>query len=164
VAGGEISVKKYVVKLGAEERERLEAMICAGKHPAQSLTRARILLEADVSEAGEGWSDSTISAALDTSINNIGRTRRRLVEEGLEAALTRKYNPNSARPRIFDGAAEAKLIALTCSPAPEGFARWSLRLLEEKVVELNIVEKASDNTIGRTLKKTSSSPTAIGNG
>ena len=69
-----------------------------------------------------------------------------------------------ARPRIFDGAAEAKLIALTCSPAPEGFARWSLRLLEEKVVELNIVEKASDNTIGRTLKKTSSSPTAIGNG
>ena len=125
MAGGEISVKKYVVKLGAEERERLEAMICAGKHPAQSLTRARILLKADVSEAGEGWSDSTISAALDTSINNIGRTRRRLVEEGLEAALTRKYNPNSARPRIFDGAAEAKLIALTCSPAPEGFARWS---------------------------------------
>ena len=141
-----------------------QAMICAGKHPAQSLTKARILLKADVSEAGEGWSDSAISAALDTSINNIGRTRRRLVEEGMAAALTRKYNPNSARPRTFDGAAEAKLIALTCSPATEGFARWSLRLLEEKVVELNIVEKASDNTIGRTLKKTSSSPTAIGNG
>ena len=153
MAGREISVKKYVVKLSAEEREQLEAMICAGKHPAQSLTKARILLKADVSEAGEGWSDSAISAALDTSINNIGRTRRRLVEEGMAAALTRKYNPNSARPRIFDGAAEAKLIALTCSPAPEGFARWSLRLLEEKVVELNIVEKASDNTIGRTSKK-----------
>src|SRR5271165_527714 len=73
VAGREISVKKYVVKLSAEERERLEAMICAGKHPAQSLTKARILLKADVSEAGEGWSDSAISAALDTSINNIGR-------------------------------------------------------------------------------------------
>src|SRR5271157_3992010 len=101
VAGREISVKKYVVKLTAEERERLEAMICAGKHPAQSLTRARILLKADLSEAGEGWSDSTISAALDTNIN-IGCTRRRLVEEGLEAALTRRYNPNSARPRIFD--------------------------------------------------------------
>ena len=150
MAGREISVKKYVVKLSAEERERLEAMICAGKHPAQSLTKARILLKADVSEAGEGWSDSAISAALDTSINNISRTRRRLVEEGIAAALTRKYNPNSARSRIFDGVAEAKLIALTCSPAPEGFARWSLRLLEEKVVELNIVEKASDNTIGRT--------------
>jgi Homeodomain-like domain len=76
----------------------------------------------------------------------------RVVEEGFEATLSRKYNPNSARPRIFDGATEAKLIALVCSPALEGFARWSLRLLEEKVVELHIVEKASDNTIGRTLK------------
>jgi hypothetical protein len=164
VAGKEIAVKKYVVRLSGEERERLEALVRAGKSPAQLLTKARILLKADVSEAGEGWSDSAISVALDTSINNIGRLRRRLVEEGLEAALKRKHNPNSARTRIFDGAAEAKLIALTCSPAPEGFARWSLRLLEEKVVELNIVEKASDNTIGRTLKKTSSSPTAIGNG
>jgi hypothetical protein len=83
-------------------------------------------------EAGEGWSDSAISSALDTSINNVGRTRRRLVDKGFEAVLTREYNPNSAPPRIFDRAAEAKLIALTCSPAPEGFARWSLRLLEEK--------------------------------
>jgi transposase len=164
VAGKEIAVKKYVVRLSAEERERLEAMTSAGKHPAQLLTKARLLLKADVSEAGEGWSDSAISEALDTSINTIGRTRRRLVEEGFEATLSRKYNPNSARPRIFDGVAEAKLIALTCSPAPDGFARWSLRLLEEKVVELNIVEKASDNTIGRTLKKTLSNLTATGNG
>jgi hypothetical protein len=164
VAGKELAVKKYVVKLTADERERLDALTQAGKRPAQLLTKARILLKADVSEAGEGWSDSAISTALDTSINNVGRTRRRLVEEGLEAALSHKYNPNSARPRIFDGAAEAKLIALACSPAPAGFARWSLRLLEEKVVELNIVEKASDNTIGRTLKKTSSNLTAIDNG
>ena len=120
---------------------------------AQPLTRARILLKADVSDAGEGWSDSAISAALDTSVNNVARTRQQLVEEGFEATLRRKYNPNSARPRIFDGAAEAKLIALACSPAPEGFARWTLRLLEEKVVERSIVERASDNTIGRTLKK-----------
>jgi hypothetical protein len=164
VVGKEIAVKKYVVKLSAEERERLEALVRAGKSPAQLLTRARILLKADASEAGEGWSDSAISEALDTSINNIGRLRRQLVEEGFETTLSRKYNPNSARPRIFDGAAEAKLIALTCSPAPEGFARWSLRLLEEKVVELNIVEKASDNTIGRTLKKMLSNRIAIGNG
>jgi poly-gamma-glutamate capsule biosynthesis protein CapA/YwtB (metallophosphatase superfamily) len=164
VAGKELAVKKYVVKLTADERERLDALTQAGKRPGQLLTKARILLKADVSEAGEGWSDSAISTALDTSINNVGRTRRRLVEEGLEAALSHKYNPNSARPRIFDGAAEAKLIALACSPAPAGFARWSLRLLEEKVVELNIVEKASDNTIGRTLKKTSSNLTAIDNG
>ena len=164
MAKKEITVKKYVVKLSGEERERLEARIHAGKSSARMLTRARILLKADVSEAGEGWSDSAISAALDTSVNNVARTRQQLVEEGFEATLSRKYNPNLARPRIFDGAAEAKLIALACSPAPEGFARWSLRLLEEKVVELNIVEKASDNTIGRTLKKTLLNRTAGGNG
>ena len=156
--------KKYVVKLGAEERDRLEAVINSGKRSAQLITKARILLKADTSDAGEGWSDREIATALDTSVNTVGSARRQLVEEGFEAALVRKYNPNSARPRIFDGAREAKLIALACSPAPEGFARWSLRLLEEKVVELNIVEKASDNTIGRTLKKTLSNPTAIGNG
>jgi hypothetical protein len=155
----EIAVKKYVVKLSAEERDRLEAMVRAGKNSAQILTRARILLKADVSDAGEGWSDSVIATALDTSINNVARTRQQLVEEGFEATVKRKYNPSSARPRIFDGAAEAKVIALACSPAPEGFARWSLRLLEEKVVELNIVDdKASDNTIGRTLKKHSQTP------
>jgi hypothetical protein len=164
VAKKEIAVKKYVVRLSGEERERLVAMIRAGKTSAQILTRARILLKADVSDDGEGWSDSAIAAALDTSVNNVARARQHLVEEGFEATLKRKYNPNSARPRIFDGAAEAKLIALACSPAPEGFARWSLRLLEEKVVELSIVGKASDNTIGRTLKKTFSNPTAIGNG
>src|SRR6202007_2141226 len=143
---------------------RLEALIHVGKSSARMRTRARILLKADVSEAGEGWSDSAIAAGLDTCVNNVARTRQLLVEEGFEATLVRKYNPNSARPRIFDGATEAKLIALACSPAPEGFARWSLRLLEEKVVELNNVEKASDNTIGRTLKKTLSNPIAIGNG
>ena len=110
------------------------------------------------------WSDSRIAAALDTSIATIERTRRQLVEEGFEAVLTRKHNPNSARPRIFDGAAEAKLIALTLSPAPEGFARWRLRLLEEKVVELHIVDHASDNTIGRTLKKTFSNRISSSNG
>ena len=153
MAGKKIAVKKYVVRLDAEERDRLNELIRKGKRSAQLLTKARVLLKADVSDAGEGWSDSRIAAALDTSIATIERTRRQLVEEGFEAVLTRKYNPNSARPRIFDGAAEAKLIALTLSPAPEGFARWSLRLLEEKVVELHIVDHASDNTIGRTLKK-----------
>jgi transposase len=117
-----------------------------------------------VSELGEGWSDSAIAVALDTGIATVERTRRQLVEEGYPAVLKRKYNPNSARPRVFDGAAEAKLIALTLSPAPEGFARWTLRLLEEKVVELNIVEKASDNTIGRTLKKTFSNRISSSNG
>jgi transposase len=164
VAGKEIAVKKYVVRLDVEERDRLNELIRKGKRSAQLLTKARILLKADVSDAGEGWSDSAIAGALDTSIATVERTRRQLVEEGFEAVLTRKYNPKSAPPRIFDGAAEAKLIALTLSPAPEGFARWSLRLLEEKVVERHIVERASDNTIGRTLKKTVSNRISGSNG
>jgi transposase len=149
----EAAVKKYVVRLSAEERQTLAALISKGKHPAALVLKARILLKADVSEAGEGWSDSRIVKALDVSPATIYRTRQRLVEEGFEAVLARKHSPNSARPRIFDGAAEAKLIALMCSP-PKGRAKWTLRLLEDTVVELNIVARASDNTIGRTLKKT----------
>jgi poly-gamma-glutamate capsule biosynthesis protein CapA/YwtB (metallophosphatase superfamily) len=164
VAGKEIAVKKYVVRLSAEERQKLSEFIRSGKRSAQLLTKARILLKADVSDAGEGWSDSKIAMALDTSVANVERTRRQLVEEGLEAVLTRKYNPRCAPRRIFDGVAEAKLIALACGPAPEGYARWTLSLLEQKLVELNIVEKASDNTIGRTLKKTFSSRISGSNG
>ena len=160
----QIAVKKYVVELSDTERERLNTLIHRGKHPARQLTKARILLKADASEAGEGWSDSRIAAALDTSIDTVARTRQQLVEEGFESVLTRKHSPASARPRIFDGAAEAKLIALACSKPPKGRARWTLQLLEEAVVELNIVERASDNTIGRTLKKTRSGPTCNGNG
>ena len=164
MAGKKNAVKKYVVRLSAEEREQIASMLRSGKRAAQLLTKARILLKADVSEAGEGWSDSKIAAALDTSVANVERTRRQLVEEGFEAVLTRKYNPRCAPRRIFDGVAEAKLIALACGPAPEGYARWTLSLLEKKVVELNIVEKASDNTIGRTLKKTFSSRISSSNG
>jgi hypothetical protein len=116
--------------------------------------KARILLKADASEAGEAWSDGEIAEALDTSTDTIARTRQQLVEGGLDAALTRKHSPNSARKRIFDGAAEAKLIALACSAPPKGRKRWTLALLETAVVQLNIVDRASDNTIGRTLKKT----------
>jgi transposase len=160
----QVAVKRYVVKLSAAERERLNTLIHLGKHPARQLTKARILLKADASEAGEGWSDSQIAAALDTSIDTVARTRQQLVEEGFEAVLVRKHSPASARPRIFDGAAEAKLIALACSEPPKGRKRWTLQLLEEHVVALNIVERASDNTIGRTLKKTLSSLTCKSNG
>jgi len=153
VAAREIAVKKYVVKLTDDERKRLDTLIGSGKHSAQRLTKARILLKADASDAGEGWSDSRIASALDTSLATVARTRQQLVEEGFDAVLTRKHSPWSARPRIFDGAKEAKLIALACSEPPKGHTRWTLRLLEDKVVELNIVGRASDNTIGRTLKK-----------
>jgi hypothetical protein len=150
----EAEVKKYIVRLSADEREKLGSLIHKGKHPAARVLKARILLKADVSDAGEGWSDGRIVKALNTSLSTVFRARRQLVEEGFAAVLTRKHSPNSARRRIFDGAAEAKLIALACSPPPKGRARWTLVLLEDKVVELNIVERASDNTIGRTLKKT----------
>ena len=153
----ESAVKKYIVTLSGAEREQLTALIHSGKHPAQKLLKARILLKADTSQGGEGWSDSQIAVALQTSVDTVARTRQRLVEEGLEAALIRKHSRNSARRRIFDGAAEARLIALACSKPPAGRARWTLQLLEEAVVELKIVERASDNTIGRTLKKTLSS-------
>jgi hypothetical protein len=128
------------------------------------LLRARILLKADASEAGPGWPDRDIAAALDTSIDTVAKARQLLVEEGLDGALTRKHSPASARRRIFDGAAEAKWIALACSAPPSGRTRWTLELLEEAVVELKIVDRASDNTIGRILKKTRSSLTCESNG
>ncbi len=164
MAAKEISVKKYVVRLSGEEREQLEAMIRKGKSPAQRLLKARILLKADVSEAGEGWSDSHIIGALDTSPSTVYRVRKQLVEEGMEAVLSRTQRARPAVARIFDGEKEAKLIALACSKPPKGRARWTLRLLENKVVELGIVDRASDSTIGRTLKKTLSSPIAESNG
>lgn len=158
MATGDKSVKRYVVRLDGEEREQLETLIRKGKSPAQRLLKARILLKADVSEAGDGWSDSRIIAALETSASMVYRVRKQLVEEGLEAVLSRKPRATPAVPPIFDGEKEAKLIALACSKPPKGRARWTLRLLEHKVVELNLVARASDSTIGRVLKKHSQAP------
>jgi biotin operon repressor len=126
-----------VVKLSDDEQERLDALTHMGKHSARMLTKARILLKADTSEAGEGWSGSRIAEALDTSTDTVARTHQQLVEEGFEAVLVRKHSPASARPRIFDGASEAKLIApgMAYSPPPQGSKRWTLQLLEEAVVE-----------------------------
>jgi transposase len=164
MAAKEISVKKYVVRLSDEEREQLETLIRKGKSPARRLLKARILLKADVSEAGEGWSDSRIIKALETSVSMVYRVRRQLVEEGFEAVLNRKQRATPAVARIFDGEKEAKLIALACSKPPKGRVRWTLRLLENKVVDLGIVDRASDSTIGRALKKTFFSPIADSNG
>jgi hypothetical protein len=148
MAAKEISVKRYVVRLSADEREQLEVLIRKGKSPAQRLLKARILLK-----AGEGWSDSRIIKALETSPSMVYRVRKQLVEEGFEAVLSRKQRATPAVARIFDGEKEAKLIALACSKPPKGRVRWTLRLLENKVVELGIVDRASDSTIGRALKK-----------
>ena len=154
MAGKDIAVKKYVVRLSEQERGQLQALVRKGKGPARRLLKARILLKADVSEGGPGWSDSKIIAALDTSASMLYRVRKQLVEEGFEAVLSRKQRATPAVARIFDGEKEAKLIALACSKPPKGRARWTLRLLENKVVELGIVDRASDSTIHRTLKKT----------
>ena len=114
------AIKKYVVKLSFEEWEQLNTLIHKGKHRAGQLMKARILLKADASEAGEAWSDGQIAEALDTSIDTIARTRQQLVEGGIDAALTRKHSPNSARKRIFDGVGEAKLIAFGVFFAAQG--------------------------------------------
>jgi len=164
MAGKENAVKKYVVRLSSDEREQLEILIRKGKGPARRLLKARILLKANVSERGPEWSDSRIIAALDTTASMVYRVRKQLVEEGFEAVLSRKQRATPAVPRIFDGEKEAKLIALACSKPPKGRARWTLRLLENKVVELGIVDHASDSTIGRTLKKTVSSRIAASAG
>src|SRR3984893_7845162 len=158
MAAKEIIVKKYVVRLSGKEREQLAALTRKGRAPAQRLMKARILLKADASEAGEAWSDNQIIEALETSTSMVYRVRKQLVEEGLEAVLSRKPRAAPAVPRIFDGEKEAKLIALACSKPPKGRARWTLRLLEKKVVELQIVDRASDSTIGRALKKHSPAP------
>ncbi len=152
------AVKKYEVRLSADERAELEALIGKGKSPARRLLKARILLKADVSQAGSGWSDSQIIEALETNASMVYRVRKQLVEEGFEAVLRRKQRATPAVPRIFDGEKEAKLIALACSKPPKGRARWTLRLLETKVVEFGIVDRASDSTIGRVLKKHSQAP------
>jgi hypothetical protein len=144
----------YVVKLRAKERKQLEAIARTGRSSARKQIRVRILLHADVGEAGSKWTDKRIAQALGCCEDLCHRVRKRYVQAGLEAAVARKKRETPPVPPIFDGEKEARLIALACSPPPEGHAGWSLRLLENKVVELHIVEKASDNTIGRILKKT----------
>ena len=125
MASKDISVKKYVVRLSGAEREQLETLLRKGKSPARRLLKARILLKADVSEGCAGWSDSRIIRALDTSPSMVYRVRQQLVEEGLEAVLSRKQRATPAVARIFDGEKEAKLIALACSKPPKGRARWT---------------------------------------
>ena len=147
-------MKKYIVKLSQQEREELQGLIATGKSSARKLMHARILLKADESEEGPGWKDEQICEALEVSPSTIGRVRQRFVEEGTEAALSRR--PGSGyRELKIDGEKEAHLIALTCSQAPEGQRRWTLRLLAGKMVELEYLDSLSYETVRQTLKKTS---------
>lgn len=145
--------KKYIVRLTDEEREQLTALLSKGKAAARKLTRARVLLKADAD--GPGWPDEKIAEALDVGRRTVENIRKRLVEEGLEAALNRKKRCRPPREKILDGEKEAKLIAVACGRPPEGRKRWTLRLLSDRLVELDIVEAVSYETVRRTLKKTS---------
>ena len=161
---GTVRGQTYVVKLGEVERSRLEDLIRKGKSAARVQLKARILLHADAGKAGPAWNDVRISEALGTYPVMCGRVRKQWTQKGVEGVLGRKRRITPPVAAIFDGEKEAKLIALACSKPPEGRARWTLRLLESKVVELAIVERASDNTIGHVLKKTGLSLTSSSNG
>ena len=154
-------MKKYVVELTEDERRDLYGLISTGSAPARMLNRARILLKADEGKHAEGEPllDRQIAPMLETSTATVQRVRERFCRQGLDAALERSA-PDRLYERSFDGRAEARLIALACSQAPEGRDRWSLRLLAEKAVELGIVQEVSHETVRKTLKKTNCAPTS----
>jgi transposase len=143
---------KYVVRLTEDERQALEGLLSAKRIAADRALRARILLKADLD--GDAWTDTEIADAFEVGVSTIHRLRQRLVEEGFEAALSRRPM-SSKRPTKLDGAQEARLIAIACGAAPEGRARWTLRLLADKLVELEIVDSIGTETVRQTLKKTS---------
>jgi transposase len=142
---------KYVVRLTEEERQSLQALVSKKRVAADRALRARILSKADVD--GDACSDTEIADTLDVGLSTIHRLRQRLVEEGLEAALSRRPM-SSKRPTKLDGAQEARLIAIACGPAPEGRARWTLKLLADRLVELEVVDSIGTETVRQTLKKT----------
>ena len=151
--------KLYPVLLEQDQRETLMSLISSGRESARKLTRARILLKADVSEGAPAYADKQIREALEVSLATIERTRKTFALEGLTAALTPKKRSQPPRQK-FDGDKEAHLIVLACSDPPEGYARWTLRLLAEKMVELNHFSSISHESIRQVLKKTNSIPGA----
>ena len=148
-------MKRYVVELTAEEQEELVQLVSKGKAAARKITHARVLLQANESKNGSAWTDNQISDAFGIHTNTIHDIRRRFVEDGLEAALVRKKQERPSRKCIVDGEIEAHLIALRCGKPPQGKGRWNLRLLADRLVELEIVPSISHETVRQTLKKMS---------
>lgn len=146
-------MKRYIVTLTDEERAELEAMLAGGKASALKQAHARILLKADVSSGGPGWSDSKIAEAVEVGTATVERVRKRFVEQGFEAALARRPQERPSRPKTLDGRAEARLIALACSPPPGGRKAWTMQLLADRLVELEVVPAVCDETVRRCLKK-----------
>jgi transposase len=148
--------KKYLVTRTAEERTALHELIAKGMGAARRLVHARILLKADQSADGPAWKDDAIAAAVEVGTATVERVRRRFVEHGFEAALDPYFVEHpQPRARKLDGEQEARLVTLACSAPPQGRARWSLRLLADRLVELEVVEAISYETVRRTLKQTS---------
>lgn len=148
---------KYIVRLTAEERAELDELIRTGKRAASVIIHARILLKADAGAGGPGWDDERIAEAVECGASTVYRVRQAFVEEGLTAALFRK-KPTGRQYRKLDGAQEAHLIALACGAPPAGRNHWTLRLLADRLVELDGVESISPECVRMTLKKTNSSP------
>ena len=149
--------KKYRVQLNMEERQELKGLVSRGRAAAYKQTHARILLLGDEAQEGGAMKDEEIARSLQIGSATVGRVRRRCVEEGVEAAVGRKEQLRR-RQRKLDGSGEAHLIALACGEAPEGRADWTLQLLADRLVECEIVESISTETVRQTLKKTNSSP------
>lgn len=148
-------MKKYVVELTREERQQLEGLVQKGRVAGYKIRHAQMLLKADEGQHGPGWPDTQVAQAFGAHVTTVERLRKRLVEEGLEAALERHKRQNYTHK--LDGDAEAHLIAIACSQPPEGRARWTLRLLADRLVALSVVDRLSHMTVSRTLKKTNSS-------
>jgi transposase len=150
----DVAMKKvFVVRLTETERSELDALVRKGKGAALTIARARVLLKADQGKDGEAQTDAQIAEALSVAAKTVFNVRRRWVEEGLEASLHRKKQDCPSRSRKLDGRAEAKLVATCCGPAPQGRARWTLRLLAGKLAELQVVDSISPETVRDTLKK-----------
>jgi transposase len=148
--------KQHCVHLSEDQRRTLDGLVSAGTAPARKLAHARILLKADQGPAGPAWTDGRIAEALEVSLATVERVRRRYAAEGLAAAVSHRP-PARNRPRRLDGAQEAHLVALVCGDPPAGRDRWTLRLLADRLVELEITESVSYQTVRRTLKKMSCS-------
>lgn len=145
-------LKQYIVRLTDEERQTLRGVVKKLSGSSQKVRRAQILLKADI--AGPGWTDFRIAEAFDCRRQTVENLRKRFVMDGFAIALNGKKRSSPPRGKILDGEQEAKVIALRLGPAPEGFANWSLRLLADKVVELEIADSISHETVRQTLKKT----------
>lgn len=145
-------VKKYIVRLSEQERTLLWDIVKKLKGTSQKVRRATILLKADVD--GPNWPDAKIAEALSCRTRTVENVRRRLVTEGLDAVLNRKKRQTPPRPKILDGEREAEVIALRLGKPPAGFANWTLRLLADQIVKLEIADSISYETVRRTLKKT----------